>query len=36
MSNTNVTTQQPIGYLRPYGRPPDGPTTHTHLHGSLW
>jgi hypothetical protein len=36
MSNTNVTTQQPIGYLRPYGRPPDGPATHTHLHGSLW
>jgi hypothetical protein len=36
MSNTIVTTQKPTGYLRPYGRPPDGPTTHTHLHGSLW
>jgi hypothetical protein len=35
-SNNIVTTQKPTGYLRPYGRPPDGPATHTHLHGSLW
>jgi hypothetical protein len=28
MSNTNVTTQKPTSYLRPYGRPPDGLATH--------
>jgi hypothetical protein len=40
-SNTIVTTHKPTSYLRPYGRPPDGPMgrrrtpTHTAPSGSL-